>query len=97
MTAASAAMASILLGVGAGVVVRSSQHRRRLLGLAAVALGGLLLVATSAPDLATSVAVTAVSAATLTGLLVVARLLERAGRRAGGTDLDLQQDPLRWG
>lgn len=97
MTAVSTAMASTLLAVGAGVVVRSSQRGRRLLGLAAVALGGLLLVATSAPDRATAVAVTAVSAATLAGLLVVARLLEQAGQRTGGTDLDLQQDPLRWG
>ncbi|MFU8839428.1 MAG: hypothetical protein ACNA8R_01745 [Nitriliruptoraceae bacterium] len=97
MVAASAAMAGLLLLVGAGVVFRSSTRRSRLLGLAAVALAGLLVTATAAPDRAAAVAVTTISAATLTGLLLVALHLERASTRSDGQDLDLQQDPLRWG
>lgn len=97
MTTLGVAIAGVLLVAGAGSVFLSPGRRGRLLGLAAVALGGLLVTFVSAPDRSIAVSVTAISAATLAGLLTIAHLLERAGRRDGSRDLDLEQDPRRWG
>ncbi len=95
-TATGAIAAALLLG-GAFGVFRSSRRRGRLLGLAGVALAGVTVTLVAAPDLTSAVTLGAVSAATLTGLLAVARVLEAAGRRQHGQELDLQRDPLRWG
>lgn len=96
MAATSAVIAGALLASGAAGIFRSPRRRGRLRGLAAVALGGLLLTFTSAPDGGAAMIATTIGAATLVGLLAVAWLLERAAEPAGHRDLDLQQDPLRW-
>jgi peptidoglycan/LPS O-acetylase OafA/YrhL len=97
VTIATAAIAAMLLCGGAVGVFRSARRRGRLLGLAAVAGAGVMVTVLAAPDATAAVTIGAVSAGTLTGLLAVARLFETAGRRPHGKELDLQQDPLRWG
>lgn len=97
MAATTGVMAAVLLLGGAIGVFRSSRQRGRLLGLAGVALAGVTVTLVAAPDPTSAVTVGALSAVTLTGLLVVARILEASARRRHGQELDLQRDPLRWG
>lgn len=83
--------------VGGGVALfRCRRRRHRLEGLAAMALGGLLLTLLSGPDRASAAVVATLSGLTLAGLLVVAAAMERTARRDAGTDLTLDRDPLRW-
>lgn len=97
MVIATGVFGGALLVAGAIGVFRSRRPAGRLLGLVVLAAGGLLLTMVSPPDRLAALAATSISAATLTGLLAVAVLLERVARRDGHDSLDLQRDPLRWG
>lgn len=89
-------IAAVLAVAGATAVFRAARPGARLRGLAALALGGVLLVGLAAPDATTALVTATISATTLAGLLAVAGMLERRATRDGGDELDLSVDPLRW-
>lgn len=86
---------ALLLG-GAVGVFRATRPRARLLALSSLAVGGVLLTLLSAPDRTAGLLIAMLSAATLTGLIAVASLLERRANQHTTGALDLAQDPVRW-
>lgn len=90
------ALGSLACLCGAVGVFVSRRARGRLLGVAVMATGALVVLLSLAPHQPAAAPATVVSALALAGLLLVARQLERVGRRAGaGGDLDLDEDPAR--
>jgi len=96
MTSAPVVIAAVLYLGGAVVLFRTVTARHRLQGIAALALGGVLLTATAGPSRGPALVATAMGALTLAGLLLVARAMERTERGDDGPDLRIDVDPLRW-